>query len=192
MTFLGRCNTCTPSVTAARPPLFPCFKGFLMEQYSWVGHGRNNLIVSLNSDTSAGASWLGWAGLGWAGLAGLDFNIANFLSFSVLNFPAAVNQPQHWSWTCPHWISTLHTLEWFGTGFTLQLSHLQWVLLTYLISPEPRVCKINFPPWVRSIASVRCLRAWNGFNQKQLEMARDFDRERREVPSLLVFSHQNG
>ena len=66
------------------------------------------------------------------------------------------------------------------------------VLLTYLISPEPWVSKINSPPWVRSIASLGCLGAADGFNQKQLELARDFDRESREVPSLLVFSHQNG
>ena len=131
MTFLRRCSICTPSVTAARPPLFPCFKGFLMEQYSWVGHGRNNLIGSLNSDTLAGASWAGldWAGLGWAGL---DFNMANFLSFSVLNFPAAVNQPQHWSWTCPHWISTLHTLEWFGTAQASLCSGCCWHILFHL------------------------------------------------------------
>ena len=54
-----------------------------MEQYSWVGHGRNNLIVSLNSDTLAGATWaglpglgcLGWAGLGWAGFQYGQFSL---------------------------------------------------------------------------------------------------------------------
>ena len=53
-----------------------------MEQYSWVGHGRNDLIVSLNSDTSVGASWLGWAG--WAGWAGFQYRQFSLLLGSQL------------------------------------------------------------------------------------------------------------
>ena len=154
-----------------------------MEQYSWVGHGRNNLIGSLNSDTLAEATW---AGLGWAGFQYGQFSLllGSELPSSSQSAPALVmDMPALDIYSTLH----MHILEWFGTGFTLQ-----WVLLTYLISPEPWVSKINSPPWVRSIASLGCLGAANGFNQKQLELARDFDRESREVPSLLVFSHQNG